>query len=76
MIVCVCVCDLVTSYHHSVLACIRPHTVHKSEDVIGDLRQANGSYGGAFDETKYTAKLNTHIHTHPGGGKTQRNTEQ
>lgn len=71
--VCVCVCVLVTTYHHSVLARIRPHTVHKSEDVIGDLRQANGSYEGAFDETKYTAKLNTHIHTHPGGGKTQSN---
>lgn len=73
MIVCVCVCVLVTTYHHSVLARIRPHTVHKSEDVIGYLRQANGSYEGAFDETKYTAKLNTHIHTHPGGGKTQSN---
>lgn len=47
--------------------------MHKSEDVIGDLQQANGSYEGAFDETKYTAKLNTHIHTHPGGGKTQSN---
>ncbi len=68
---CVCVCVLVTSYHHSVLARIRPHTVHKSEDVKGDLRQANGSYEGAFDETKYTAKHNTHIHT--GGGKTQSN---
>lgn len=47
--------------------------MHKSEDVIGDLQQANGSYEGTFDETKYTAKLNTHIHTHPGGGKTQSN---
>lgn len=67
-----CVCVLVTSWHRSGFACISPHVVHKSEDVKGDLRQANGSYEGAFDWTNTLANL-PHIHAHPGGGKTQSN---